>query len=415
MYKTIPGGWLILILVLTLTAPVMHAVGNGGYWSVHVTPQGVLVNTTLELEEGLNKVSLPSPPLPETIVVSLNEALLPAIYDDEAGVLYVASPLQGNATLSYLAHVLEQGGILSLNLTPNNEAIQLVIDPGVILLDIPPAQDVTIEGETLILQIPPLNTSLTISYVIAEAVKPPQQTNQSQATETTSPVQANTTKQSPTITPTTTQTSTQATTTPTTPSPAPPANTTSPPRETPTAIQEITTTPTTATQNQTIPPTTPPPSTTSSPTQPASTSVEAPPPNTPTTSHQGGTTPLPVIFAVLALATAGAGLLFYARRGKPSPTGSAAPEPVETPPRELDETDRLVLRALERAGGSTTQSRLQTLTGLPKTSLWRRVRRLEQWGYVRVVKEGKVNRVILERPLEEGEETEGQEEGGRGT
>lgn len=121
-----------------------------------------------------------------------------------------------------------------------------------------------------------------------------------------------------------------------------------------------------------------------------------------------------MILAVLALAAAGAGLLLYIRRGKPGSPGSAAPEPVETPPRELDETDRLVLKALERAGGSTTQSRLQTLTGLPKTSLWRRVRRLEQWGYVRVVKEGKVNRVILERPVEEDEEHVGQGEGEAG-
>lgn len=63
----------------------------------------------------------------------------------------------------------------------------------------------------------------------------------------------------------------------------------------------------------------------------------------------------------------------------------------------LDETDEEILRALEEAGGEVAQSDLQRATGLPKTTLWRRLRRLEEAGFVEVKREGKVNRVRLRR------------------
>jgi uncharacterized membrane protein len=57
--------------------------------------------------------------------------------------------------------------------------------------------------------------------------------------------------------------------------------------------------------------------------------------------------------------------------------------------------DRMILEAIGNAGGSILQGELQTSLNLPKTTLWRRVRRLEKLGYIQIVKEGAFNRLIL--------------------
>ena len=53
---------------------------------------------------------------------------------------------------------------------------------------------------------------------------------------------------------------------------------------------------------------------------------------------------------------------------------------------ELGEEDLRVLDALRRAGGGAFQSELQKAVGMPPTTLWRRVKRLEKLGYVVVEK-----------------------------
>jgi len=63
----------------------------------------------------------------------------------------------------------------------------------------------------------------------------------------------------------------------------------------------------------------------------------------------------------------------------------------------LSELDRLILEAIRERGGSVLQGRLQNELGIPKTTLWRRVKKLEKLGYLRIVKEGTVNRLILLR------------------
>jgi len=45
-------------------------------------------------------------------------------------------------------------------------------------------------------------------------------------------------------------------------------------------------------------------------------------------------------------------------------------------------------------------SRLLAELGLPKTTLWRRVKRLERLGYLQIVKEGAFNKLILIKDFE---------------
>ncbi|BDR92591.1 helix-turn-helix transcriptional regulator [Vulcanisaeta souniana] len=63
----------------------------------------------------------------------------------------------------------------------------------------------------------------------------------------------------------------------------------------------------------------------------------------------------------------------------------------------LNPTDKEVLRALMDMNGEAYQSDLQRKLNLPKATLWRAIRRLENSGYVQVIKEGRVNRIKLVR------------------
>jgi uncharacterized membrane protein len=70
---------------------------------------------------------------------------------------------------------------------------------------------------------------------------------------------------------------------------------------------------------------------------------------------------------------------------------------VSLEPRGIDEVDRRILEKLREHGGSMLQSQLLRETGLPKTTLWRHVQKLERMGLIEVVKEGRSNRLILRR------------------
>ncbi len=65
----------------------------------------------------------------------------------------------------------------------------------------------------------------------------------------------------------------------------------------------------------------------------------------------------------------------------------------------LNEVDLAILRALEKRGGSALQSELQKDVAIPRTTLWRHVRKLEKLGYVRIEKVGLQNRVVLVKKL----------------
>ncbi|MEM2094636.1 MAG: winged helix-turn-helix transcriptional regulator, partial [Candidatus Bathyarchaeia archaeon] len=69
-------------------------------------------------------------------------------------------------------------------------------------------------------------------------------------------------------------------------------------------------------------------------------------------------------------------LLFYLRRR------------VQLTPEGLSSTDVEVLSLVRSRGGRIFMSELRESLGLPKTTVWRRVRRLEGMGYVRTRKVG---------------------------
>ena len=107
---------------------------------------------------------------------------------------------------------------------------------------------------------------------------------------------------------------------------------------------------------------------------------------------------------VAVVAAAGLYLFLRGRRGAGSAGsprngggsgGGAAEAAVSIQPRGIDDVDRLILRKLREHGGSMLQSQLLRETGLPKTTLWRHVQKLERMGLIRIVKEGRSNRLIL--------------------
>ncbi|MCX8167921.1 MAG: winged helix-turn-helix transcriptional regulator [Ignisphaera sp.] len=68
-------------------------------------------------------------------------------------------------------------------------------------------------------------------------------------------------------------------------------------------------------------------------------------------------------------------------------------------PRELIETlndvDVAIIKVLDAKGGSALQAELQNSINIPKTTLWRHIRKLEKLGIVRIEKVGLQNRIIL--------------------
>ncbi len=99
--------------------------------------------------------------------------------------------------------------------------------------------------------------------------------------------------------------------------------------------------------------------------------------------------PLPaellLLAAAVVLAVLAAAILLAVRKRR-----ARSLEPVE-----LGEEDLAILEALRRAGGAMFQGELQKAVGMPPTSLWRRVKKLEELGYVKVEKRAGRNYVRL--------------------
>jgi len=103
----------------------------------------------------------------------------------------------------------------------------------------------------------------------------------------------------------------------------------------------------------------------------------------PSAQPSGGWPPgLLYVLAGAAAVAAALALVLARRRGRPLVA-------------ELGEEDRSILEALRRMGGGAFQSELQRELGMPATSLWRRVRRLERLGYVVIEKRAGRNYVRL--------------------
>jgi len=66
-------------------------------------------------------------------------------------------------------------------------------------------------------------------------------------------------------------------------------------------------------------------------------------------------------------------------------------------PRGLDSTDRAIIEYLRRRGGQALQSKIMNELKIPKTTLWRHVKRLEREGYVTIEQVGRVNIVKLRK------------------
>ncbi len=69
--------------------------------------------------------------------------------------------------------------------------------------------------------------------------------------------------------------------------------------------------------------------------------------------------------------------------------------------KELDDVDMSIINTLKSTTSKTMyQSDLQRVLRLPKTTLWRHIRRLERLGYVEIVKENRRNKIVLKKEHE---------------
>ncbi|WP_069807859.1 helix-turn-helix transcriptional regulator [Vulcanisaeta thermophila] len=125
------------------------------------------------------------------------------------------------------------------------------------------------------------------------------------------------------------------------------------------------------------------------------TNTTSPPTTAPSTVKvTKGTEPGIVVYIIPIVIVAVAALLIYLLLTR---RRSGAPEPVVV--EGLNPTDREVLKAIIEMGGDVYQADLQRRLNMPKATLWRSIRRLETAGYVRVIREGKYNRIkLLKRP-----------------
>jgi len=98
---------------------------------------------------------------------------------------------------------------------------------------------------------------------------------------------------------------------------------------------------------------------------------------------------LALSLAIAALVIAFAAFILRKKSGRPTLVEAG-----------LSKIDLEILRLLRESGGSMMQGDLQAVLRLPKTTLWRHVRKLEKLGYIEIIKEGPFNRLTLVRDLE---------------
>ncbi|MEM4896228.1 MAG: winged helix-turn-helix transcriptional regulator, partial [Ignisphaera sp.] len=61
----------------------------------------------------------------------------------------------------------------------------------------------------------------------------------------------------------------------------------------------------------------------------------------------------------------------------------------------LNDVDIAIIKILGAKGGSALQTELQNSVNVPKTTLWRHIKKLEKFGIIRVEKVGLQNRIVL--------------------
>jgi len=315
---------------------------------------------------GLNAYPAPAPPLPATILAEVDGQAVPVVYDN--GTIYVATDKPANVTITYLVNVTMHDGYAEFSLGEGRVLLRL--EPGVVLLNLP-------EGILDVKQLPDgslevlLEGPSVVRYTVARL---PAQT----ATETATAAP-------------------QQTTTATETAQTQPAATTTPAQTGAAGTQATETGGTAATPS-------PAATETAAGTAPAET-AGGQQPAAATTSGGGGGFPVAAAALLAVAAAGGAVLLLRGRRGAAAapvggpggPGGGGAESAVTVQPRGLDDVDRRILEKLREHGGSMLQSQLLRETGLPKTTLWRHVQKLEKMGYIEVVREGRSNRLVLKR------------------
>ncbi|NOZ89273.1 MAG: winged helix-turn-helix transcriptional regulator [Crenarchaeota archaeon] len=335
--------------------PVIHIASDG---TVTVTVNGTV-------EPGLNAFPAPAPPVPATITAVVDGEAVPVVYEN--GTIYVASDRTAAASITYVVNVTQADGGLSF--TIGNQTVKLVVEPNIVLLQLPRGLLAAEQADgRLVLTVQGPDT---IVYLVTQ----PRQA------QTTTQTQTATATPAPTATQTETQTATQTAT---------PAPTATQPQQTQQQAPQQTAT---ATQTPAAPAQAP--TQTQQPQQTAPAQTQAPAETAPT--QPGGMGALTLAAAALIVA-AGAAIAVAVLRGRSRPGAVRGPgEAQALMTRGLDDVDRLILETIEKNGGEMLQSELMRATGLPKTTLWRHVRRLAEQGYIEVIREGKANRLRLRR------------------
>ncbi|BDC17649.1 transcriptional regulator [Acidianus sp. HS-5] len=110
-----------------------------------------------------------------------------------------------------------------------------------------------------------------------------------------------------------------------------------------------------------------------------------------TTQRSSSLSPLVYIIALIVSDSSLLFIIFRYVKGK----RSEEVKEEETVVVELDERDKLVLDAVKKSGGVSTLSDLVKQTGLPKTTVYRRLKGLTAMGYLEEVREkGKVKYIL---------------------
>lgn len=260
-------GMVCILLLLALNIQVLGAIQLMG---VTINSDGiVMVNTNITVAEGLNQVSLPIEPIPETITIKQDGKDIPPIY--YKGTLIIPVEKAGTVRVEYLANVSVHGGKIVLGI--GNVDVILKVMKGVVLLSMP---DNVIEAKTkngiLILR---FTGPTEISYTIT---KPP--------------------------------------------------------------AEEI-----------------------------------------PETQLQFPMLPFPIwmiLLSILAIIIIIIAIIFLRRK-----------------PKELGHLDKAILDILREKGGKALQTELITELKIPKTTLWRHVKKLEALGYIEIEQIGRVNVIKL--------------------
>ena len=390
-----PRPVLLLAVAAVLLAPLLAAAAAAEATAlIHIKGDGAVeavINGTVG--PGLNGFRAPAPPVPATITAVVGGENVPVVYDN--GTIYVTSDKQANVTITYTVNVTAVDGGLGFNIS--SMRVELLIDPGVVLLQLPQRllDARQLPGGKLLLVVEGPDT---IVYTVAQR---PQGGATTTAAATATATATTTTRTTTTATTATTTVAKTTTTTKTATTPAgggAPATTTTPVTRTTTQTTRTSRTAagtaTTTTAAGGAPP--PLPSTASPPPQPATGAGGA---ATGAGGGGGGQAAYIAAAVVVAAAIVAAALLLRGRGGGGSRPGAdrGPGEAGALMTRGLDDVDRLILETLERNGGEMLQSELMRATGLPKTTIWRHVRRLAEQGYIEVIREGKANRLRLRR------------------